>query len=162
MPEFYGSRILQDIFHIFNNLFCSTICKVIPFQTDSVFLVGIVLNILKEMQKIVIICATVIHCTLIKIYFKWIILNRRNFFQGKIRSNKCAYTHRISPPTSNLFFILHLKNPILQVGIGHAFDLEHFQAINARIPQIIATPMHTALAILLKSTAFRLFFFDSS
>lgn len=50
MPEFYGSRILQDIFHIFNNLFCSTLCKVVPFQTDSVFLVGIVLNILKEMQ----------------------------------------------------------------------------------------------------------------
>ena len=35
--------------------------------------------------------------------------------------------------------------------IGHAFDLEHFQVINARIPQIIATPMHTAFAILLKS-----------
>lgn len=38
-----------------------------------------------------------------------------------------------------------------KTGIGHAFDLEHFQVINARIPQIIATPMHTALAILLKS-----------
>ena len=35
--------------------------------------------------------------------------------------------------------------------IGHAFDLEHFQVINARIPQIIAIPMHTALATLLKS-----------
>lgn len=40
---------------------------------------------------------------------------------------------------------------VQQIGIGHAFDLEHFQVINARIPQIIATPMHTALAILLKS-----------
>ena len=38
-----------------------------------------------------------------------------------------------------------------QTEIGHTFDLEHFQVINARIPQIIATPMHTALAILLKS-----------
>src|SRR5699024_6098243 len=105
MPEFYGSRILQGIFHIFNNLFCPTLCKVVPFQTDSIFLVGIVLNILKELQKIVIICATVINCTIIKIYFKWIILNGRNFRQGKIRSNKCAYAHRISPPTFDLFLL---------------------------------------------------------
>ena len=40
---------------------------------------------------------------------------------------------------------------VRQIGIGHAFDLEHFQVINARIPQITATPMHTAFAILLKS-----------
>ena len=35
--------------------------------------------------------------------------------------------------------------------IGQAFDLEYFQVINARIPQITATPMQTALTILLKS-----------
>ena len=40
---------------------------------------------------------------------------------------------------------------VQQIGIGHALDLEYFQVINARIPQIIATPMHTALAMLLKS-----------
>ena len=39
----------------------------------------------------------------------------------------------------------------LQIGIDHAFDLEHFQVINARILQITATPMHTAFTILLKS-----------
>ena len=44
-----------------------------------------------------------------------------------------------------------VRNIFRQTGIGHAFDLEHFQVINARIPQIIAIPMHTALATLLKS-----------
>ena len=41
--------------------------------------------------------------------------------------------------------------PFAKSEVGQVFDLEHFQVINARIPQIIATPMHTALAILLKS-----------
>ena len=41
--------------------------------------------------------------------------------------------------------------PFAKSEVGQVFDLEHFQVINARIPQIIATPMHTALTILLKS-----------
>ena len=53
------------------------------------------------------------------------------------------------------FLIPYFSPPIIslfdQTGIGQAFDLEHFQVTNARIPQITATPMHTALAILLKS-----------
>ena len=50
------------------------------------------------------------------------------------------------------FNLAHIGRYLVQqTGIGHAFDLEHFQVINARIPQIIAAPMHTARAILLKS-----------
>src|SRR5699024_1095367 len=85
-----------------------------------IFLVRIVLNILKGMQKIVIICTTVIHCAIIKIYFKWIVLNGRNFRQEKIRSNKCAYAHRISSPTFDLL-LLYFKtmNTSTTGGINH-------------------------------------------
>ena len=45
----------------------------------------------------------------------------------------------------------HFLQIVQQMGIGQAFDLEHFQVINARIQQITAIPMQTALAILLRS-----------
>lgn len=70
MPKFYGRRIPQGIFHIFNHLFCFFLC-IVPFQLDSIFLSGIVLNILKEMQKAVAICAAVIHGVMSKVSFKW-------------------------------------------------------------------------------------------
>ena len=73
MPELYRISILQRVFYICNYLLGSAI-GIIPFQIDSVSLFGIVLNICKGVQAIVIIRAAIMYCAIINMYIQWVIL----------------------------------------------------------------------------------------
>lgn len=83
MPEFYRISILQSIFYIFNHLLCSAIC-IVPFQIDSISLFGIILNICKDAQVIVIIRTTIAYGAVINIDIQRVILRRFYFSQRAV------------------------------------------------------------------------------
>ena len=112
-------RILQGIFHIFNHLFAFPLYSAIPDRLH--FLSGIVLNILKEMQKAVAVCAAVIHGAHEQGFFQVEKPQRVKLPSGENPKQSSTCAHRISSPTFNLSFLTFSHAAALGFSVKSGF-----------------------------------------
>lgn len=95
IPKFNTVYFLQSSSYIFNYSICSAI-SIFPFKVYAVVFIRIVLYIIKCQQMIVIICAAIIYCSFVKIYYDRIFLRWCKFCQRYIGSNKFTNTQTVT------------------------------------------------------------------